>query len=161
MALEKIKISDIRIQDFSGQYGPCKKIAIKQALEQGERWVGVFVSNNKFNQDEWKIGDVKELDVTVNHTPKGTYYNGKLPSSQSHQSQGSDQTLEGLRQTYGLVKELSAKIDRIEEVIMNLNVGATAPVKKEDPLPFAEPVPQDSQVSVDASMENIGEPPFL
>ena len=120
--LEKIRISHAEIEDQDGQYGPQKRIKIK---DQNGRIVSGWVADIKFKAEEWVIGRTIELEVAQN----GKYWNFKLPNKQDQKLAAATSEIEAkveakhnesmaaLRQIYALCK---ARFDAIEKVLSHL-----------------------------------------
>jgi hypothetical protein len=117
----------LKIEDCEGQYGPQKKIVIKQSLPEGERWISGWVSLKDFKAEKWTGGITVELDVFQ----KGKFWNFKLPSK--------DAAKDGA---------VNAKLDEILEKVNAISrrldsLGGEILFKKEDAAPGPNPPPID------------------
>ena len=107
MPIEKVKISNVSVKEYTNERGKSFLVKFTQYLDQGQRTISGFVPANRFNSNEWKDGEVKELEVSKNE--KG-YWNFKLAYKPKTEA-SSPEILEALKR----IEETQNKILKLIE----------------------------------------------
>ena len=66
MPIEKVKIMDMEYKEIETKFGPSIKVSLKQELDGGHRFIGVFQKPEYFNENDWKPGTTVDLEVKRN-----------------------------------------------------------------------------------------------
>lgn len=109
MNVVKVKLAEVKITDTTGQYGPQKKISVRESLENGDRWLSGWIPADKFDPAVWVAGKVLELDVFK--SKDGKYWNFKLVSGKARENHTLHEEVMGaLRLIFKKLTEIEKKL---------------------------------------------------
>lgn len=108
----KTHISQIvKIEDVEGKFGPQKKISFK---DENDRMISGWIPAKDYDAKVWAVGRSPELEIVQN----GKWWNFKLPSKKAQVAQASEDVLKGLREIFREIKNLEAKIDKLQAYVV-------------------------------------------